>query len=139
MKKFFLPIIAFTLILYSCQNSANSGQTNKDENSTNEISVVELRYFDSLAGNFVGKKIQLAGTVDHVCLHGGQRMFIVDNEAETRVKITPAENVAAFNTEMIGDEMLITGIVEEQRIDEAYLVEWEEEIMSGSNMADDKG
>jgi len=34
---------------------------------------------------------------------------------------------------------VLVGIVEEQRIDEEYLKEWEEEIKAGSDLSDDKG
>jgi len=33
---------------------------------------------------------------------------------------------------------VLVGIVEEQRIDEEYLKEWEEEIKAGSDLSDDK-
>jgi len=120
-------------------NTANKTETTNEETLANDVTIVQVAEFENKAGDFVGKTIQLSGTVEHVCKHGGQRMFIVDNESEARIKITPAEEVAAFNTELVGDELIITGIVEEQRIDEAYLMEWEEEIKAGSSMSDDKG
>lgn len=138
MKKLIF-IVAAAIGLASCQNSTNKTETANEETLNNDIAVVQVAEFENKAGDLVGKTIQLSGTVDHVCKHGGQRMFIVDNESEARIKITPAEEVAAFNTELVGDELLITGIVEEQRIDESYLMEWEEEIRAGSAMSDDKG
>jgi hypothetical protein len=138
MKKLFF-IAAIALGFASCQNSTNKTETPSEETLSNDIAVVQVSEFDSLAGELVGKTIQFSGTVDHVCQHGGQKMFIVDNESEARIKITPAKNVAAFNTKLVGDELIITGIVDEQRIDESYLLEWEEEIKAGSAMSDDKG
>ncbi|HEY9113184.1 MAG TPA: hypothetical protein VIN10_00705 [Bacteroidales bacterium] len=138
MKKLFF-ILALAIGFASCQNSANKTEATNDETLSSDVAVVQVAEFETLAGDLVGKTIQFSGTVDHVCKHGGQRMFIVDNESEARIKITPAEEVAAFNTELVGDQLLITGIVEEQRIDEAYLMEWEEEIKAGSAMSDDKG
>lgn len=138
MKKL-LFIVALAIGFASCQNTANKTETTNEETLANDVTIVQVAEFENKAGDFVGKTIQLSGTVEHVCKHGGQRMFIVDNESEARIKITPAEEVAAFNTELVGDELIITGIVEEQRIDEAYLMEWEEEIKAGSAMSDDKG
>lgn len=138
MKKL-LFIATIALSFASCQNSETKTETANDETLNNEVMLVQLAEFENQAGDLVGKTIQLSGTVDHVCKHGGQRMFIVDNESEARIKITPAAEVAAFNTGLVGDELLITGTVEEQRIDEAYLMEWEEEIKAGSVENDDKG
>ena len=138
MKKLlFVALIATAFI--SCQNNSQKVENATEKVPDNEVTIIQVADFDSLAGNLVGKKIQLLGTVDHVCQHGGQRMFIVDNESDARIKVTPAEEIAAFNTNLIGNDLLITGIVDEQRIDEAYLMEWEEEIKAGSAMSDDKG
>ena len=113
MKKL-LFIVALAIGFASCQNTANKTETTNEETLANDVTIVQVAEFENKAGDFVGKTIQLSGTVEHVCKHGGQRMFIVDNESEARIKITPAEEVAAFNTELVGDELLITGIVEEQ-------------------------
>jgi len=138
MKKI-LFIVAIAISFASCQNASIKTETANQETLDNEIIAVQLADFENQAGDLVGKTIQLSGTVDHVCQHGGQRMFIVDNASEARIKITPGEEMAAFNTELVGNELLITGFIDEQRIDEAYLMEWEEEINEGSTMSDDKG
>jgi hypothetical protein len=140
MKKLLFILLAIAISFTSCQNATNKTETtDENESVSSEITVLSVKDFEEKAGELVGKTIQLSGTVDHVCMHGGQRMFIVDAESDARIKVTPADEVAAFNTGMVGDDMLITGIVEEQRIDEAYLMEWEEEIMAGEDMGDDKG
>lgn len=140
MKKLLFIVLAITISLTSCQNATEKTETtNENQTLSGEISVVQVKDFEEKAGDLVGKTIQITGTVQHVCMHGGQRMFIVDKESEARIKITPDEEIAAFNTGLVGDDLLITGIVEEQRIDEAYLMEWEEEIKSGTDLGDDKG
>ncbi|MCF6171362.1 MAG: hypothetical protein L3J66_10330 [Bacteroidales bacterium] len=142
MKKFIIAIMAFAFFAVSCENSKTaSTQDNAktEEINVEEITPVNLAEFDSVVENLVGKKIVVTGTADHICKHGGQRMFIVDTGSEGRVKVTPDENVAAFNTDLEGQSLKIVGIVEEQRIDEAYLREWEEEILSDADMGDDKG
>ena len=134
MKKYFFSLILLTVFMSACQNN---GTQSNDKNS--EFTQVEVKDFETVAGDYVGKTIQLTGTVEHVCMHGGQRMFLVDNESESRVKVVTSDNVAAFNTELIGDQLLVTGVVDEMRIDEAYLLDWEAEIKAGEMQADDKG
>ena len=141
MKNYLFILLALAFIATSCENS-NKEST---EQKTDEVAVVEqitpllVAEFDDKAGDYVGKKIELKGTVDHICKHGGQRLFLVSEESEARIKVTPDEEIAAFNAELEGNNIIITGIVEEQRVDEDYLREWEEEIKSGAEMADGKG
>ena len=142
MKKYLLFIAVIALFVTSCENANKSNQSNENATETvvvEEITPIMVAEFDDQAGNYVGKKIKMKGTVDHICTHGGQRLFLVSEDSEARIKITPDEEIAAFNAELEGNKIVLIGIVEEQRIDEDYLREWEEEIMSGSDMADDKG
>lgn len=141
MKNYLFILLALAFIATSCENN----NKNSAEQKTDKVVVVEeitpllVAEFDDKAGDFVGKKIKLEGTVDHICKHGGQRLFLVSEESEARIKVTPDEEIAAFNAELEGNKIIITGIVEEQRVDEDYLREWEEEIKSGAEMADGKG
>lgn len=143
MKNLILVTIVFAMIFTSCENAEKSTETTQSENTefavVDEVTPINVADFDDKVGDYVGKKIQLEGTVDHICTHGGQRMFLVCEESDARIKITPDEEIAAFNAELEGDKIVLVGIVEEQRIDEAYLREWEEEVKAGSDMSDDKG
>lgn len=140
MKKFIVAIFALAFIVVSCDNTAKKeAQEQTEEVAIEEIVVVNLSEFDDKVEGLVGKTIVVEGTVDHVCTHGGQRMFLIDTGSEGRVKVTPDENVAAFKTDLEGQAVILTGIVEEMRVDEEYLKEWEEEILADVDMGDDKG
>ncbi|MFA5420378.1 MAG: hypothetical protein WC341_18130 [Bacteroidales bacterium] len=142
MKKFIFSLVMLALIGTACQNSQVKNETASQESpevKMDEIVLVSIADFDSVAGNYVGKQVKLEGTIDHICRHGGQRAFIVIPESGARVKITPDETIAAFNTELEGNQIVLVGMVEEQRIDEAYIKEWEEEIKAGAVKTDDKG
>ncbi|MDP2721260.1 MAG: hypothetical protein Q8O72_00770 [Bacteroidales bacterium] len=142
MKKFIFSLVMLALIGTACQNSQVKNETAAQESlevKMDEIALVSIADFDSLAGNYVGKQVKLEGTIDHICRHGGQRAFVVIPESGARVKITPDETIAAFNTELEGNQIVLIGLVEEQRIDEAYIKEWEEEIKAGAVKTDDKG
>ncbi len=141
MKKYLLILTVIALFATSCENAQKkeNSNNNNDVVIVDEIATISIVDFNDKVGDFVGKKIQLEGTVDHICKHGGQKLFLVSDQSETRIKVTPDEEIAAFNAELEGDKIVLVGIVEEQRIDEAYLKEWEEEIKAGSDMSDDKG
>jgi fructose-specific component phosphotransferase system IIB-like protein len=129
MKKIILSLIVLVASLSACENKTESASNQDQEQINNEeISVVDLKDFEGTAADLVGKKVKLTGTIDHVCQHGGQKMFIVSKDADARVKIVTGENMAAFNTDLVGETISLVGIVDELRIDENYLREWEEEL-----------
>ena len=140
MKKYLVTLIAFVFLFSACENTVKKESTSEKEVVlVEEIISVSISNFEVKAEELVGKQIMFSGTVDHVCTHGGQRMFVIETGSEGRVKINPDENIAAFNTDLEGKNIKIIGIVEEQRIDEDYLKEWEEEILADADMGDDKG
>ena len=131
MKSILWSIVVLLFLFTACQNQSDKSQPGLIEEVGSEEAVdLDLANFEEQAGLLVGKKVVLEGMIDHVCKHGGQKMFMVNQDADARVKITTGENMAAFNTELEGETVKVVGIVDEQRIDEDYLREWEEEITS---------
>ncbi len=132
MKKHFLILIVLTFVLISCENTGEKTVSNTDNGpaAINDIVVIYLKDFHSQAENLVGKTIVTYGTVDHVCKHGGQKMVIVSKNTDKRLKVLTGKNMAAFNEDIEGENVMVTGIVDEERVDENYLREWEEEVKS---------
>ena len=120
IKKIFL-LSAIVLIFAACNDDSNS---NDDQNDTTVISgsempVIMLPEFESKAGEFVGKEIEVSGIVDHVCKHGGKKILLVDGDHSLHVF-----NDERYDEELSGSEISLIGVVEEEKIDEAYLTEW---------------
>ncbi len=112
------------LFLFSC--GATTAPEETKDNSFAEV--FTPANFTEKAGEFVGKEVKVQGIIDHVCSHGGKKMFLVDTESDGRIRINTGENMAAFKSEWEGSVVVATGIVDEFVIDEAYLDEWEEEL-----------
>ena len=87
----------------------------------------ELSQLEEMATQYVGKEIVLKGTIDHVCKHGGARMFLVGNTPGERIRIDAGENMK-FDPAWEGNTAYITGILEELKIDSTYLDKWEQEV-----------
>lgn len=69
MKKYLLILTVVALFTTSCCEDA---QKNENTNNTevivvDEVTTLSLADFDNKVGDFVGKKIQLEGTVDRSC------------------------------------------------------------------------
>jgi len=134
IKKVFI-LCALAAFIISCNNTQNPTADNEgtEQEISSELVTLAIVSFDDQAGNYVGKEVQISGLVNHTCKHGGKRMFLIDTETEQTVKIETGENIASFDAELEGSEVLVTGIINELIIDEAYLLEWEAEIAEEMN------
>jgi len=116
MLRNLLLIIMASVIVWSCggQQTASQEQVVEEEVVTKvEPKAVTLANFKASAETMVGKEIILEGTVIHVCKHGGQKMFITADDPDIRIKITPGEDMAAFDVELEGSDVKVIGVVEE--------------------------
>lgn len=80
------------------------------------------------AVDYVNKNMSLTGTVAHVCEHGGKRMFIMGDKPGQRFKIIAGPAIGSFDIRLEGSDVRVEGIIREQKVDEAFLDNWEQEI-----------
>jgi len=121
-------------LLFAISLLASCGQGTKNNRGLTgeEVKPISVSEFLSDAGPFVDQSVKISGTVVHVCRHGGQRLFIVGEDGEERIRITTGKDIPEFDIELEGETVEVTGIVKELIIDETYLAEWEAEVMEGS-------
>ncbi|MDZ7777323.1 MAG: hypothetical protein U5L09_17805 [Bacteroidales bacterium] len=81
--------------------------------------------------NYVDQKISVTGIVDHICRHGGKRLLLVADGADIHV-----ENNQRFDEDLMGNEIELTGIVREERIDESHCLKMEEDVIESHNAGD---
>ena len=119
MLKYLFSLIIISIMLASC------GESPKNETEIDgekDIPSIVLAKFNEKAGEFVDKEIKVSGIVDHICKHGGKRIFLVADGADLHV-----DGEERFDEEIVGSEILVTGIVREFRVDEAYCLQLEED------------
>lgn len=117
MRKLAFILVVFILVV-ACKNDKPQETAKTDE------TVMNLQDFNTQAGEWVGKEIQVVGIVDHVCKHGGKRLFLVDDNADVHV-----DSDIRFDEAMVGDSIIVKGIVKEMRYDEAYCLKEEQNYM----------
>jgi len=122
-----LFLVAVSVVFYSCGTSPESTEAQGEA----EIVTVSVESFDEEAPNLVDKAVTIEGFVQHVCRHGGKKMFITGDEFIHRIEVTPAKDLGGFSAESEGSEIVVTGFVRELRVDKAYLDEWEKEVVEG--------
>jgi hypothetical protein len=125
MIKKFLTIVAIAALFASC--TGEGGKKENAEASLNEtvqaeIPMIALGEFEAKAGDYVNKEVKVEGIVDHVCKHGGKKLLLVSDEGDVHV-----ESDERFEDEIVGSDVIITGVVSEFRVDESYCLKMEED------------
>jgi hypothetical protein len=118
-------------LLFVLSLLASCGQGKKKSGIDTGANPISVSEFLSDAGTYVDQTVQISGTVVHVCRQGGQRLFLVGEDGEKRIRITTGEDIAEFDVELEGEKIEVTGVVRELIIDETYLAEWEAEVLEG--------
>ncbi len=133
MKKIYFALLA-GLVITSC------GQTEKKaETATNGLK--ETVSIDSLIKNpeaYVGKEIVVKGSVFHTCTETGKRMFVYGTNSDSTIKVVASDSVKTFDKSLEGNDVLIKGVVEEQRIDPAFIAKMEMEAKENEAKSVDK-
>jgi len=83
--------------------------------------------FQDKAEELIGKQVYVTGTVDHVCKHGGRQLELFGKSDDVTMKIK-AGKIKKFQKDIEGEDIKVFGVVNEKRIGEEYLIEWEEEV-----------
>lgn len=122
-----LVYFSITVILLLSVNSGAVAQT-ASVTAKGDIPEIEISNFENVADNHVGEKVNVKGTVVHVCEHGGKRMFLIGDDPNKRVKITKGDAMASFKPEMEGSDVTVEGVVHAKEVDEAYLNQWEKDV-----------
>jgi len=76
----------------------------------------------------IGEQIQLKGLLIGVCHHGGKKGFFKSEDGKSQTLRVEIVDGRPFERMDVGKTMLIKGTLQELRIDEAYLNEWEAEV-----------
>jgi len=129
MIKKVLGILAVAAIMVSCGNKEQKKEACCDK----EMTTVTVEQVMEDMQTYVDKDIVIVGTVNHVCSHGGKRMFIMGGNPDVAIKIIPNEEIGVFEKELEGSHVVITGILKELRIDEAYVANLEAELAEGTD------
>jgi len=125
-----IGIIVSILVLASCENAKRDAiqSTESEEKATSEeVVAVSVADFMGNPAQFAGKEITLKGTVVHVCKHGGKRLHMIGEDVEKQLKVESGEN-QNFERELEGSDVLIRGIVLEEKVDAAHIEKRMEEV-----------
>jgi ABC-type nickel/cobalt efflux system permease component RcnA len=119
LKAFALLIAA--LMAFSCTNKKQKEKETTEKQKQDQTEILEVTKVTNQPENYTDKKITVKGMVTHVCRHGGKKLHISASESDQKLRIKAGKNMSAFEREMEGSTVKVTGKFIEERIDQAYI------------------
>ena len=137
MKIKSLLILAAALIMVACGGNT-SKKSNGDEAQAEECAaaVIDVDTILANAEQIVGQEVELEGICTHICSHGGRKIFLMGSDDTKTIRIESGE-LGAFDQKCVNSIVKVKGMLKEERIDEAYLKQWEE--LNAANAAEEHG
>ncbi|MBD3221602.1 hypothetical protein GF314_10205 [bacterium] len=126
MSKSLYLIAGLVLLLAGC----SGGDAGDADQTTAAPAAVTIAQYNASPADYVEKTVEISGTVDHVCKHGGKRMFIMGDDPSDRVKIESGQ-VPTFEATLEGSPVRVVAVGRVETIDAAYLDAWESEATVG--------
>ena len=113
-----VAMIAACLVMVSC------GGGKKQQAAEEAVVAMSIDDVMAKASGLVEQEVTIEGVCTHICSHGAKKMFLVGSDDTKTLRIEAGE-LGAFDTKVVNNVVTVKGIIKEERIDEAYLVDWE--------------
>ena len=130
MKKVNIILIALASIMVfsSCSGNKKTDETNANTEAT-YATVDEVL---ANAEQKIDDTILIEGLCTHICSHGGQKLFLMGDDDSNTIRVETNDVLGAFKAECVNSMIQVKGKLKEERIDEAYLTQWEARIAQGT-------
>ena len=128
MKHILLFIMLTTItacLLTSCKSKTTQSATSQSQMSQSQI--LEVDDILARADSLTGKTFTTEALCTHICAHGGGKIFLMGSD-DTQVIRVEAGTLGTFDPKCVNSIVRVTGTLKEQRIDEAYLQNWEAQL-----------
>ena len=114
------------LFVAACFTMTSCGGGKKQAQNAEEVAMSIDEVMEK-AADLVEQTIVLEGVCTHTCSHGAKKMFLVGSDDSKTLRIEAGE-LGAFDTKVVNNVVTVNGILKEERIDEAYLQDWEARV-----------
>lgn len=130
MKKVIFTMVVL-LGLVACNSTAKKQTENTEPaQAVSETSMTVDDLLASAEAN-LDKEVQFMGTVTHTCSHSGKRCFL-QGKGDVTIRIEAKGDIGGFNRELVGNDILVTGILKERRLSATEINEMEQAIEAKS-------
>lgn len=101
MKKI-LTLAVIVAIGFGC----NSGNDTANES---DVKKVDISTIEASASELENQVVQVSGMVNHVCKHGGQKMFLTNDTTGTSLLVRVGPSIPEFDVALEGSNVEVTG------------------------------
>ena len=120
-------LMVAAVMIAACFTMTSCGNSKKQQaQSAEQVVTVAMSIDDVMAkvADLVDQTVTIEGVCTHTCSHGAKKMFLVGSDDSKTLRVEAGE-LGAFDTKVVNQVVTVKGILKEERIDEAYLVDWE--------------
>lgn len=117
------------MMFAACVLSACGGGKKQAQNAEEAVAAMSIDEVMAKAAGLVDQTVTIEGVCSHTCSHGAKKMFLVGSDDSKTLRIEAGE-LGAFDTKVVNNIVTVKGVIKEERIDEAYLVDWENRLKS---------
>lgn len=130
MKHILLRALAVALACGACAsvscggNASTKAKTRQTEAA--RPAALEIDELLASADSLAGKTVTIEGVCTYGCRHGARKIFLMGSDDTQTVRVESGE-LGSFDPQCVNRIVRVTGTLDEQRVDEAYLAAWEEQ------------
>lgn len=121
-----IALFAIAIIGTSCGNKQQKSVSEATTEQTTS-SALEIDSLLANAENLANKEVTIQGVCTHTCKHGAKKIFLMGSDDTQVIRVESGE-LGAFDPKCVNSIVRVTGTLKEQRIDEAYLQNWEAQL-----------
>ena len=121
MNKFSILPMAGLLALAACH-------TQESKNGSNEPEALTVDSLLSVQDRLIGDTIYLEGFCVDVCGHGSTHVTLLGSDSTKVLNVEAGRQLASFGKDALNRNLRVKAVVEEQRVDEAFLSDWEHRL-----------
>ncbi len=115
------------MMVTACFLSSCSGGKKQSQNVEEAVVAMSIDDVMAKAADLVEQIVVIEGVCTHTCSHGAKKMFLVGSDDTKTLRIEAGE-LGAFDTKVVNNVVTVKGTLKEERIDEAYLQDWEARV-----------
>lgn len=119
MKKWTILPLAL-LFLAACGN-----RENQESKAPEALTVDSLL---SVQDQLIGDTISLEGFCVEVCGHGSTHVILLGSDSTKVVNVEADQQLVSFPKEALNSNLRVKAVIEEERVDEAFLSDWERRL-----------
>jgi len=101
--------VLFAVLLGSCNQPVKNEGTETEASKTEEVVSATIQELLAQPAVYDGKEVAISGMVTHVCRHGGQKCFVLDEDGETQIRIVPSGDIDEFQIALEGSTVAFKG------------------------------